>query len=89
MTEGYRVPGHKGYLQKREWVCEKSPTGAHWWVGSFDSPDFECKYCHETRTFSNTMPHDKREIPPQKDGAKGKPGRLSRGASRKPYVKSA
>ena len=82
----FKPLSHKGYLEKRDWACDESPTGAHWWVGTYSSPKFECKYCHKTKAFLNTMPHEQKEIS-KKTGTKGRPHKLSHGCSRKPYVK--
>jgi hypothetical protein len=40
----------KEYLKLGRWKCAKSPTGAHWWLGT--GPEhFKCKYCRKGRTF--------------------------------------
>lgn len=43
---------HQQYLASGVWKCDKSPTGAHHWIGmDKDGPtgDFYCKYCLDTK----------------------------------------
>jgi len=41
------------YLASNGWKCEKSPTGAHFWVG--DHADMECKYCEATKKTQDSI----------------------------------
>ncbi len=38
--------GDRVYLQKGEWKCWKSPTGAHYWL--LNETYGHCKYCYKT-----------------------------------------
>jgi len=35
------------YVESGSWKCEKSPTGAHFWIGNF--AEMRCKYCENTK----------------------------------------
>jgi hypothetical protein len=54
------------YILSGLWKCEKSPTGAHWWIGE-DSRDtkseFTCKYCKQRKEFGikNYIPNEWRK----------------------------
>ena len=37
----------KIYLESGSWKCDKSPTGAHYFIG--DSNVIQCKYCGQTK----------------------------------------
>ena len=44
----------RNYIANGLWKCDKSPTGAHYWIeverdGCYGL--FDCKYCHESRLF--------------------------------------
>ena len=49
MMKEYCPTAHadKIYYKSGRWKCDKSPSGAHYWL--VRTHDMECKYCHEVR----------------------------------------
>jgi len=78
---------HWKYIANETWKCGKSPTGAHWWEGTYSSPLFKCKFCDEERVLQNNPWGERPQVPAYryKTGPKGA-DKFSRGASRRSYV---
>jgi len=51
-----RMMGHSAYLESDVWRCNKSPTGAHHWIGigKQGSGIYYCKWCLEVKKFPGT-----------------------------------
>ena len=42
----------KSYIEGKEWKCDDSPTGAHYWKETrTGSDEFRCQYCGELRQY--------------------------------------
>jgi hypothetical protein len=47
-----KASGDKEYLSSGRWKCEKSPSGAHFWI--IHIYQMTCKYCGEKKLTSAT-----------------------------------
>ena len=45
----------KEYVESDRWKCEKSLTGAHWWVGH--GTQLECVFCYEVKEIDYRTAH--------------------------------
>lgn len=43
----YNLNAHNEYIKSERWKCDKSPTGAHYWIGNHFM--LKCKYCNEEK----------------------------------------
>lgn len=60
MESGIVAINHQKYLAGDTWKCDKSPTGAHYWVGLPDTAEdgyciFLCKHCFDARKLPITF----------------------------------
>lgn len=47
---------NKEYMESNVWKCEKSPTGAHYWVESLNLHGiFICKWCAKHERFPSHL----------------------------------
>ena len=54
MSDTEYYPGkldHERYLKSGSWKCEKSSTGAHYWM--VDSHEMQCKHCLKRKLVDN------------------------------------
>jgi len=47
-----KVSQDKEFIASNRWKCEKSQTGAHYWV--IQCYQMTCKYCHHIKQVSDT-----------------------------------
>ena len=54
----------KEYMESNAWKCEKSPTGAHYWVEGLNVHGiFTCKWCAQHRRFPHRPSEPAKEMP--------------------------
>ena len=49
----YNQRAHDDYIQSGRWKCDKSPTGAHYWIGN--QYMLKCKYCGKEKQVMETI----------------------------------
>jgi hypothetical protein len=47
-----KASGDKEYLTSDRWKCDKSPSGAHYWI--IHSYEMTCKFCSEIKPVNAT-----------------------------------